>query len=94
MIGLSAGGEGLPCLTLNSPDCARHKTPSVSMSRGERRRGGERQSARDGGMEEEEEESEGVGWRGGQLVKSQVFMTSAQICVLTSAVIAASSVMS
>lgn len=43
MIGLSAGGEGLPCLTLNSPDCARHKTPSVSMSGGERGRGGERQ---------------------------------------------------
>lgn len=43
VIGLSAGGEGLPCLTLNSPDCARHKTPSVSMSRGERGSGGERE---------------------------------------------------
>lgn len=61
MIGLSAGGEGLPCLTLNSPDCAQHKTPSVSMSRGERgeeARGRER--ARDGGMEEEEVEGGGV----------------------------------
>lgn len=61
MIGLSAGGEGLPCLTLNSPDCARHKTPSVSMSRGERRRGGDRQSARDGETEEEREGC-GGGW--------------------------------
>lgn len=44
MIGLNTGGEGLPSLTLNSPDCARHKTPSVSMwqRRGESEAGGRR----------------------------------------------------
>lgn len=89
MIGLSAGGEGLPCLTLNSPDCARHKTPSVSMRARERRREAER------GREMGWGGSGGgrKGGRGGKPVKSQVFMTSAQICVLTSAVITASLVL-
>lgn len=65
------------------------------MSGGERRRARERRREAErgremGGMEEGKEE-EGV--RGGKPVKSQVFMTSAQICVLTSAVIAASLVL-
>lgn len=47
MIGLSAGGEGLPCLTLNSPDCAQHKTPSVSI--GELGSAGERDVEEEGG---------------------------------------------
>lgn len=46
-----------------------------------------------GGMEKEDEEEREGRW-GGKAVKSQVYMTSAQICVLTSAGIAASSVMS
>lgn len=46
MIGLSAGGEGLLRLMLNGPDCAQHKTPSVSV--GERER--DRKRRRERGM--------------------------------------------
>lgn len=44
MIGLSAGGEGLLRLMLNGPDCAQHKTPSVSVGR-------ERETEREGERE-------------------------------------------
>lgn len=45
MIGLSAGGEGLLRLMLNGPDCAQHKTPSVSVG-GERERQREKERER------------------------------------------------
>lgn len=44
----SAGGEGLLSLTLNSPDCAQHKTPSVSM------RGRERETYKEEGATRED----------------------------------------
>lgn len=52
---------------LNSPDCAQHKTPSVSMRQRERER--EREACRG-------EEEGATGGKSG-------FMMSGQICVLT-----------
>lgn len=85
MIGLSAGGEGLPCLTLNSPDCARHKTPSVSMREGER----ERESEGGGAWRRRRRRRREEGATG----EKSGFMMSGRICVLTSRVIAASLVL-
>lgn len=70
MIGMSTGGEGLRCLTLNSPDCTQHKTPSVSMKERER----DRERANDGGERRGKEGATG---------EKLGFMMSRQICVLT-----------